>query len=226
MTSAGAIVAIFVKTPGRSPVKTRLASDLGAGGAEAIYRRSLRCVTEAVDASGLARCWAVAEAGACDRSPWTDAPCIAQPDGDLGTRMADVYRKLRASHPAVLLLGADLPQLDPGLLQRASAWLAKPDRHVMGPAADGGFWLYGSSAADPAARWAGLPYSRPETAGRFRAAIAAPDAAWLELPRRTDLDERADIPRVIEELDALASPMPSQQSMRSTLAQMFEDEER
>lgn len=219
-----AIVAIFVKTPGRSPIKTRLAQDLGSDLAESLYLESLAGVVEAVDASGLDRCWAVAEPPACGQPPWNDAPCLAQADGDLGARMAGVYRSLRGRHAAVLLIGGDLPQLDPQLMKQAAAWLGTPDRHVIGPASDGGFWLYGSSAEDPTRLWSGLPYSRRETAARFRSAIDAPPLKWLELPQRTDLDERRDLPRVVEELAALHAPTPAQRRIRELLARVREAE--
>lgn len=209
--------AVFVKTPGRSAVKTRLARSLGRDEAEALYRDSLDCIRGAIDGSRCARYWAVAEPDAVDHTPWTDAPCVAQPAGDLGDRMAGVFRRLRRTHPAVLLLGGDLPQLAPAELDRAADWLRTPGRHVLGPARDGGFWLYGSSAEDPTAGWPGLPYSRPETAARFRTAIAAPEDAWLELPLMSDLDDRGDLDRVADELDRLETPSTAQRALAAKL---------
>ncbi|NKI35515.1 DUF2064 domain-containing protein [Wenzhouxiangella sp. XN79A] len=211
------VVAIFVKTPGRSSIKTRLARDLGRERAESLYLDAVDCVRESVDRSRLPRAWAVAESGAADRAPWADAPCQAQPAGDLGTRMAGVFIALRARAPAVLLIGGDLPQLDPALLGRAADWLTVPDRHVMGPAADGGFWLYGSSAHNPTSGWPGLPYSRPDTAAQFRATIGGSAEAWLKLPTRTDLDESTDLAAVCRELTALDAPTAAQQRFRDRL---------
>ncbi len=211
------VVAIFVKTPGRSPIKTRLARDLGAERAESLYRDAVDCVRESVDRAGLPRAWAVTEPKAADRAPWTDAPCQPQPPGDLGTRMAGVFVALRARAPAVLLIGGDLPQIEPALLVRAADWLGVPDRHVLGPAADGGFWLYGSSATDPTSGWPDLRYSRPDTAAHFRAAIGGAAKAWLELPTRTDLDEATDLAAVDDELAALTDPGPAQRRFRDRL---------
>ena len=216
------VVAIFVKTPGRSPIKTRLARDLGQRAAESIYRDCVACVRTAVDASGLPYVWAVAERDAADRPPWDHAPCQAQPDGNLGERMAGVFEALRARAPGVLLIGGDLPQLDPAALRAASDWIGTPNRHVIGPAADGGFWLYGSSATDPTVGWPGLPYSRPETAAHFRAAIGGPVGTWLELPMRTDLDESTDLAAVRAELAALDEPSPAQQRFHDRLQGIIE----
>ncbi|HEV8692715.1 MAG TPA: hypothetical protein VGQ93_00795, partial [Lysobacter sp.] len=58
-------LAIFVKTPGYSPVKTRLAADCGRAYAEAWYRRAAAAVASvakiAADREGIAVYWAVAE---------------------------------------------------------------------------------------------------------------------------------------------------------------------
>lgn len=211
------VVAIFVKTPGLSPIKTRLARDLGAHAAESIYLDCVASVRSAVGASGLPCVWAVAEAEAAGRPPWNDAPCQPQPGGNLGERMAGVFRALRARAPGVLLIGGDLPQLDPAALRTAATWLGTPDRHVIGPAADGGFWLFGSSAADPSTGWPALPYSRADTAARFRAAVGGPAEAWLELPERTDLDEARDLAAVRRELVLLDAPTAAQQRFRDRL---------
>lgn len=204
------VVAIFVKTPGHSPIKTRLAEDLGQEQAVSLYRDSVDCARESVDAAGLARVWAVAEADAVDRRPWDDAPCGTQSTGNLGDRMAGIFLELRHRAPGVLLVGGDLPQLDPEALRKAADWLSEPDRHVIGPATDGGFWLYGSSSENPTEQWPKLPYSRHDTARHFREAIGGPAGAWRDLDRATDLDDVGDLVAVRNELAALAAPTPAQ----------------
>jgi glycosyltransferase A (GT-A) superfamily protein (DUF2064 family) len=204
------VVAIFVKTPGHSPIKTRLAEDLGPDRAGSLYLDCLDCVREAVDASGLPRVWAVAEGEAIGHALWDDAPSVLQPDGNLGDRMAGIFLELRTRAPGVLLIGGDLPQLDPIAIRKAADWLDAPDRHVIGPAADGGFWLYGSTADNPTARWPSLVYSRSDTARRFRDAIGGPVEAWQDLESATDLDQVDDLAVVRAELAALIAPTPAQ----------------
>lgn len=213
-----AVVAIFVKTPGRSPIKTRLAEDLGHLQAESLYRDSVDCVREAVDTAGLPRVWAVAEADAVDQHPWDNAPCRIQAPGDLGVRMAGIFLELRHRAPGVLLVGGDLPQLDPDALRKAADWLSEPDRHVIGPATDGGFWLYGSSSEDPTEQWSEVAYSQHDTARHFREAIGGPAGAWRELDRATDLDHVGDLVAVRDELTALAEPTPAQRRLLDRLS--------
>ncbi len=66
-------VAIFAKTPGLTPAKTRLAAGAGPAIAESFYLRALEiteqvaCTAAAADL-GLTPCWAVAEREAIGRT--------------------------------------------------------------------------------------------------------------------------------------------------------------
>jgi glycosyltransferase A (GT-A) superfamily protein (DUF2064 family) len=68
---------------------------------------------------------------------------MPQPDGDLGERMRAVMAALFArGAPAVALIGSDLPHLTPAIVAEAFAIAARDrDALVLGPAADGGYYL-------------------------------------------------------------------------------------
>jgi hypothetical protein len=115
--------------------------------------------------------------------------------------MATVHGELVARHGAGMLVGADLPQLAVADLNEAASWLAATQtRHVIGPAADGGFWLYGGNRTRDEAAWCSLAYSRADTAQRFVRAMGK--GRWKRLGRRTDLDRPADLTAVRSELRA------------------------
>ncbi len=224
MSGAGAI-AIFVKTPGHSAVKTRLAATIGDAGAVAWHRRAAATVaavaTTAAAAAGAAVYWAVAEPSAIADGAWPDLPNLAQGEGGLGARMGSVHAALVARHGHGVLLGADAPQLEVRVLADALAWCAAPAPHqAIGPARDGGFWLYAGNRAPPPARWDGVGYSRPETARDFRAAFDD-GGDWLVLPTLTDVDEAADLTLVARELTALAAPHPAQTALGAWLDATF-----
>ncbi len=202
MTSA---VAIFVKTPGCSPVKTRLAKRLGRALAEECHWRSAACVAESVGASGLPGYWAVAEPEALETPAWPGFRCLAQGDGSLGRRMSNVHADLVRRHGGAILVGADLPQIEADQLLRAAAWLeSNTPRQVLGTARDGGFWLFGSNRIHAPEDWESVPYSAADTARRFVAAIG--EGRWQTLESRTDLDRLDDLGHVLAELRALRSP--------------------
>jgi len=217
-------IAIFVKTPGHSPIKTRLAAHLGRTLAEEWHRLSAACVAQSACDSGLPVYWAVAEASAAGDSLWSDLPVLVQPDGSLGRRMQTVHDRLIEDHGAGILVGADLPQLRAADLERSRQWLA-PDqpRRILGPAHDGGFWLFGSNHRHPLHAWQSVTYSRSDTAREFiRALDGITPAPWEMLQRLTDLDELEDLPAVLNELRDLPDPTRPQVRLIEWLRECIE----
>lgn len=207
-------IAIFVKTPGHSPLKSRLAAGIGRGQAEAWYQLAATAVAEvatiAARDSGVSLCWAVAERAGLTHPLWSGLPCIAQSEGGLGTRMQRVHTELVARHGRAVLIGADAPQLTAEHLDQALRWLGVPSpRQVIGAAADGGFWLFGSNRSIPLQQWIEVAYSEPDTLLRFRAAVDN-GGAWLVLPCLTDVDRQPDLEACLSELLGLAQATPAQ----------------
>jgi len=206
--------AIFVKTPGLSPVKTRLAAGVGAAAAERWHRLAAAAVAQVVGAlPGLRVYWAVAEPLPLAADAWHGLPLLEQGPGGLGERMGRVHEALLARHDFALLLGADTPQLDARHLADAAAWLdvAEP-RLVMAPASDGGFWLLGANCHPEPADWTSSPCGREDTALGFRAAMER-HGSWRALPTLTDVDEAADLARMLAEMSMLARQSPAQASL-------------
>lgn len=211
-------VAIFVKTPGWSALKTRLAAVTGESYAHEWYRMAADAVASvalrARSTHGITPYWAVAEAGA--ESTWTGLPTIAQGDGDLGARMARVHSALVERHGFAMLIGADAPQLTADALGRAAHWLddreSPEPRQVLGPAADGGFWLYGSNRSIPADAWSRVAYSQPDTATQFRNAMQQ-YGRWQALEQLTDADRASDLKPVQQALQLLADPTAQQRTL-------------
>lgn len=207
-------LAIMVKTPGHAPIKTRLAADTSVAFAEEWHRRAADCVAKVSQSCGRLSCyWAVAEDSAADDPLWRSLPMLMQNPGELGERMAHIHTQLMQRHRSAILIGADAPQLTRALLDQAAQWLAHDEpRLVIGPAKDGGFWLFGANRQLPLNAWTTTPYSRSDTEAVFRRAMSA-YGRWLELPALTDLDRLADLKPVVAELGALAQPTTEQLSL-------------
>jgi uncharacterized protein len=219
MTTSEAGLAIFVKTPGYSPLKTRLAHAIGQDAAETFHRLAAAAVADVVlqaqtSMPGLAAYWAVAEAEALDAPIWRDLPRIAQGVGDLGARMRSVCDILRDRHGRAVLLGADAPQLHADDLLAACSALDTHD-HALGPSEDGGFWLFATRVSVPEAAWTETPWSQADTAASF---IDALDVASIPMLRRLcDVDTVDDLAILAEALYALPAPTPKQAAIASWL---------
>ncbi|MGB3166599.1 MAG: TIGR04282 family arsenosugar biosynthesis glycosyltransferase [Alteraurantiacibacter sp.] len=137
MDAAPPTVALFAKFPVPGLAKTRLAPVLGEAGAAALHRRLVERTLATVRRSGLP--FAVWTTGAKHSAfaDWLgeDVPLVEQGEGDLGDRLA------RVPAPAILL-GADVPDLSADHLRQAAGALTEVPA-VIGPAADGGYYLLG-----------------------------------------------------------------------------------
>ena len=215
MSASSAGLAIFVKTPGHSPLKTRLAQAIGRDAAEAFHRHAAAAVADVViraqaSMPGLVAYWAVAEPDALDAPIWRDLPRIAQGDGDLGARMRTVCETLRERHGCAVLIGADAPQLRADDVLAACTTLDSHD-HAIGPSEDGGFWLFGTRIAVPEHAWSETPWSQSDTALRFLDALG--DSSVATLRRLCDVDTVDDLAARAEALRALSAPTTKQAAL-------------
>lgn len=211
-------VAVWVKTPGLSPVKTRLAASIGAAAAEQFYRLSVEAVRGVVRAAverscgGLVPYWAVAEA---DAEGWPEFGTVRQGEGGLGERLAHVYDALLERHRYVVFLGADSPQLTPEPILRA-AGIASAGRFAIGPADDGGFYLFGGSRRIPRQVWLSPPYSSPDTLHELEAGLAG--LGQIDrLPELFDVDTVDELRRLRAEWTGGKGLLAEQRALREWL---------
>lgn len=198
MTTA---LAIFVKTPGLSPVKTRLAREVGQKRAMAFYLSCLKAMSalgkEVAHRSRgwIVPYWAVAESAGKNYGLWRDFDCLVQPGGGLGERLSAVYDRLLTEHDRVILIGADCPQLTADTILSAIS-LVNTHQFVIGPTEDGGFYLFGGALPIPRNLWTGVSYSTATTR-RDLARLLRRLAPVKLLPCEFDVDHAADLERLV-----------------------------
>lgn len=207
-------LAVWVKTPGVSPVKTRLAEGIGAAAAEQFYRLATGAVAEVVRQAaerfgGIAPFWAVAEPGG--QTAWTGFPTVPQGTGGLGTRLSHVYDTLLARYPWVIFIGGDAPQVTPEALGEAARLAASGD-WVLGPADDGGFYLFAGSRPLPRGLWENVPYSAADT-GQLLADALRSLAPVRTLPPLFDVDTVAELRQLATVLRTQKALLPAQRAL-------------
>lgn len=185
-------LAIMVKTPAFSPIKTRLARTMGVARAEEIYLKCVEriraVVLQASRELSLEPYWAVAEKDALTHPLWTDLPTFFQGEGGLGLRLHRVYEALMQRHRFAILIGADSPELDVTHLTQTVCAL-KGGRSVVGPARDGGFYLFGDALPRDSIFWNTISYSTDQTALDLIAQLHSPEI----LPVLGDIDTEGDL---------------------------------
>lgn len=202
--SLGPAIGILTRYPEASVGKTRLASDVGADAAFELARAMLLDVSAAVRNTALCHPTVFVEpANAIDATAaLTAIPDVrAQIDGDIGTRMLAAASALASDgYAPIVLVGSDLPLLDPSRIHHALRALRRADV-VFGPALDGGYYLVGMHRPQAALfEDATIEWSGPEV---LAASVAAAQAAGLDyglLPGSLDVDTADDLERLGEEL--------------------------
>lgn len=192
-------LAIFAKTPELSPVKTRLAMDFGQKKAETFYRMSVDAVEEmaltAKELSGNAidLFWAAPEKQAVEQIT-KSFPVLWTGGNGLGESLANISEELFSRYKQVILIGTDSPQLKPSLILEAIDRLSsKPDSCVIGPSADGGFYLFGSNIRIPRAIWTRVEYSRENTLKQLLDQLAKSGYPVSLLSEEIDVDHFDDL---------------------------------
>lgn len=194
-------IAIFVKTPNVSPVKTRLAASIGKEKAEEFYELSLRAtealVMEAIKKSNgkIEAYWAVSERDQLHRPLWNSFKTIYQGSGSLGEKIATVYSRLQKTHKRVFLIGADLPHLDYKNLLRAQIKLFSKSEYVLGETEDGGFYLFGGRGIIERAVWTSIPYSNNKTSKELINKLGQKNFVLLE--KNFDIDYLEDLQKLL-----------------------------
>jgi rSAM/selenodomain-associated transferase 1 len=137
-------VALFTRWPTPGEAKTRLIPALGPQGAADLHRRLTERTVATVRAAGLLLEIRSTGAEPAAFRDWLGVESVVdQGEGDLGHRLARTAQAL-----PVLLLGADIPGLTAGHLAAAATALEHAPA-VIGPAADGGYWLLGLAVPMP-----------------------------------------------------------------------------
>jgi rSAM/selenodomain-associated transferase 1 len=190
------VLLVFVKAPRPGQVKTRLAAAIGDEPAAAAYRALAEGVLErtAPREGEYERIVLFAPPDAREEvARWLPAePLAAQEGPDLGARMDAAFAAAFAGGaPAAVLVGSDVPRLDRGHVLRAFAAL---EEHpvVLGPAADGGYYLVGLRERRPEL-FAGVEWG---TAGVLAATLERCAALGLRprlLETLADVDTEADL---------------------------------
>lgn len=162
-------VLVVAKAPVAGQAKTRLARDVGAAVAAELAAASLLDTLRAcADAVGAASCHlaltgdlAAAARGHDVRRALVGWTLHAQRGSDLAARLAHAHGVMPADRP-VVQVGMDTPQLRPADLTAAGGLHDEQDA-VLGPAADGGWWLLALRDPSRAGGLASVAMSSPST---------------------------------------------------------------
>jgi rSAM/selenodomain-associated transferase 1 len=199
---------VFARLPERGKVKTRLAAGIGADRALAVYEAMLRDLVTAIGPSTpeteIEFLWAPtpgANAGTL-HAAFGDYPTAMQTGADLTDRLAMAFAERFFFHRTrkIIAIGVDDPSIPRALLEHAFALLDSCE-YVLGPAEDGGYYLFGCRALsfNPEV-FQNIAWGTSSVFAATKERIAALGCTVAVLPRRFDIDTPADLERYTTEV--------------------------
>ena len=205
--SAPRVLLLFTRLPERGRVKTRLIPALGAEGACRLHRALLHDTLRLAGQVWRACSCDVVVAWTGRGSPRRLARAAPMPvrllhqEGDgLGERLAHAHRLLFASGAAaVVTLGCDSPSLPAAMVEEAFLRLERVEV-VLGPAADGGYVLLGTSRFLPAL-FRDIPWGTSDACRVTRRRTEQEGAEIHLLPEWYDVDDPQGLQRLREDLE-------------------------
>ncbi len=195
---------VFTKCPDPGRCKTRLIPSLGADGATAVHQKlvehTLRWASHLAqsDQIELRVHFAGQDVGRlralCGATP-LNVVLRRQVDGDLGDRLSAAFADaFREGSPKVIAIGTDCPSLDAELITKARELLDESDV-VIGPAADGGYYLIALRHPVPAL-FENIPWSQSTVLEATLQRVSAAGLNLAMLPTLQDIDDADDLPEM------------------------------
>jgi glycosyltransferase A (GT-A) superfamily protein (DUF2064 family) len=194
-------VVVLAKAPVPGVAKTRLAAVVGdrraADLAAAALLDTLELCAE-VFTSGFRVVSLAGDLAAASRREELAAALegwqvIEQRAGGLGERICHALHEThRLTGGPVVLVGMDTPHLQARVLAEVAQTVAATGRPVLGPAADGGWWVLATSDPRQADGLADVPMSRPDTYDRTHEAVCRVARGVVPAPVVRDVDTAAD----------------------------------
>ena len=194
---------VFARLPEAGQVKTRLAAELGDERALAVYEAMLRDLLAGIGTSTpeteIECMWAPTPSanGALLRRTFGDHPTAMQTGPTLGDRLCMAFSERFFFHRTekIIAIGADDPLLPRALIDHAFALLDSCE-YVIGPADDGGYYLFGCRAQsfDPSV-FENIDWGSANVLRTTIERIAATGRTMALFPQRFDIDTAADLER-------------------------------
>lgn len=191
---------IFIRNPESGKVKTRLAATIGNEKALLVYLELLRHTREITLDLPIRKLLFYAENIAeTDEWPQENFEKYRQPEGDLGRRMEAAFEQAFSEGAGkVIIIGSDCYELTLDLIERAFEELSCHDA-VIGPAADGGYYLLGFSALNRSV-FRNKSWSTDTVFQDTVQDLKEAGLSYKVLPVLHDVDEENDLPEAIRKL--------------------------
>lgn len=193
-------IAVFAREPLLGQVKSRLASEIGAAEALAVYQAMLARLGGLLNRARIAEwdLWVTSNCSHKDFLSICNKTNIYLQDGvDLGARMDGAIQQTLMDKDVenVILIGTDCPALTEAYLDQALLALESGVDVVLGPAEDGGYVLVGMRRPHQAV-FEDIPWGSNQVMHKTVEAFKANELSYRLLDTLWDVDRPEDLARL------------------------------
>lgn len=193
---------VFARAPIPGQAKTRLIPALGAEGAAALQQtlleRTLAMAAQLHDCRVELWCHPDTSHPAFQHvAARHDLTLVSQRGNDLGERMANAFETTLRKSRYALIIGTDCPQLGTEDIVQGIHRLRSGSDAVLGPAADGGYYLLGLSRFAPSL-FEDIEWGGNTVLATTRRRLEGAAMQWHEMAIKHDLDRPGDLQRFPE----------------------------
>jgi rSAM/selenodomain-associated transferase 1 len=191
------VILIFQKNPIKGFVKTRLASTVGDDLALSVYEFLLKKTFKEVEQTPHQKMVFFSDF-IPDNYSYPNHSLSLQEGVDLGEKMKNAFQKVFSmGFQKAVVIGTDCPELTTDLLVQAFSLLDQSDL-VIGPAADGGYFLLGMKS-EHSFLFHGIEWSTSQVFSRTLELADQHQLSSSLLPMLHDIDDEADWNRFISQ---------------------------
>ena len=189
------VLIIFLKNPKPKKVKTRLAKTIGYTASAKIYKTMAETLIENTKSQSYQQeIFYAPKKEFSSVKNWLSSDLIlqAQTGRSLGTRMSKAFKKsFDQGKSKVILIGSDAPLIGENLIKEALSRLDEKDA-VIGPSADGGYYLLGLRCYIPS-MFIAIDWSTPKVLDQTVCALNKTKKSYSILSEHFDVDTEKDL---------------------------------
>jgi uncharacterized protein len=199
VTPEGNVLALVARYPRPGTVKTRLAAVIGPPAVYALYSAFLRDLAERLSGGPWQLHWLYTPAGD-PFAAWlgTGQAVSPQHGASLNDRLRNGFRALCRGYARVIIMSTDSPQVSPDWIAAGFTLLDHRDV-VLGPCADGGYYLIGMRA--PHDVFSGIVMSTPTVLTETVSKARQQGLSTALLPSTFDVDDSSGLTALATWLD-------------------------
>lgn len=201
-------IAVFVRTPGLSPIKPKLTAEIGEAKTLEFYKLSIEAIQEVTQTIDAEKHWAVIEEEGTQSPLWSSYEIDFAGPGTRGENIDHIYSLLRPRHEHSIIMQPHCPQIPASYIEDIIQELDTHD-FIIAPATNGEIAIFAGKREINRSVWTNVDFEAGNTCAHLAEAlqqtVPKEDILVLEASYTKTMSVE-DLPEMLKEMPNLKSP--------------------